>query len=340
MSASSRALRIGSFVLAGVGLVAAAALWLGGGRWLTRSDPVVMHFRGSTYGLQIGAPVVFRGVSIGTVQSIGLRYDAAHGDYAIPVRAELEHARLLDLVGPLGASAPRGSPVPLLVERGLRAQLATQSLLTGQLYVDLDLRPQRESLALGGTDGTPEIPTTPTPIQALKDQLEGLDVRALIDNLSAIASSARAVVGDEQLKRLMLNLAEASERLNAVSVRLDQRFDGLAEGTTRSLRQVQRAADRVGVAADRVTVASGRVDALLQPDAPLVRSTQASLDELHRTLSALRSQATGDSDLMRHADQALQDLSRASMAVQDLADLLERQPQALIRGRQAPGDAR
>jgi paraquat-inducible protein B len=338
MSVPARALRIGTFVLAGVGLLVGAALWLGGGRWLTRSDQVVMHFRGSTYGLQIGAPVVFRGVSIGTVQAIGLRYDAAHGDYAIPVRAELEHARLLDLVGPVGASAPRGAPVAVLVERGLRAQLATQSLLTGQLYVDLDLRPKRESLTLGGLDGAPEIPTTPTPIQALKDQLEGLDVRALIDNLSAIASSARAVVGDEQLKRTMLNLAEASERLNAVSVRLDQRFDGLADGTTRSLRQVQRAADRVGVAADRITVASGRVDALLQPDAPLVRSAQASLDELRRTLSAVRGQASGDSDLMRHADQALQDLSRASQAVEDLADLLERQPQALIRGRQPPGE--
>lgn len=344
MSNRANPLRIGAFLLGGLALLVLAVFFISGGRWLERQDRVIMNFRGSTFGLQVGAPVVFRGVRIGTVQAIGIQYDAAHLDYAIPVTADLERDALERLRGPDTAGAARGL-IPALVARGLRAQLGMQSLLTGQLYVDLDLRPQRESLQLGSAGDLPEIPTTATAIQALKGQLEGLDVKKLVDDVASIAAAAKSLVERPQLAQSFDNVAQITSDIRRLTQGLDRRFDRLAGNTEATLRttrrgleQVSAAADRVGSAADRLSATAGKVDAALSPQSQMMRSAQRSLDELSGTLAALRSQASGDSDLMRNADQALRDVSRASRAVQDLSETLERQPQALIRGR-APASA-
>ena len=96
-----------------------------------------MHFSGSVYGLQVGSPVVFRGVRIGSVQSIGVVHDGEQ--FRVPVVAALDRDRIHKLHGGSARDDPDLS-LPSLVARGLSAQLATQSLLTGQLYIDMDLR--------------------------------------------------------------------------------------------------------------------------------------------------------------------------------------------------------
>lgn len=334
MTQGSRALRLGVFLLSSLAVVVAAVFVLSGGRWLTRTDSAVMHFRGSTYGLQVGAPVVFRGVRVGTVQSIGLRYDEAHRDYAIPVVAELEHAQLLNLLGPEDARG--GDTVARLVARGLRAQLGTQSLLTGQLYIDLDLRGDRESLALGSEDARrPEIPTTPTPFQALKDQLDGVDVRALIRTFTDIADATRSLVQDARIQETAGHLASLTATLERMATRMDGRVDGLADQTQRSLRDIQRAARQVDRAALSVRGTAGLADRALAPDGPLLRDARASMEELRQALAAVHAQAGEDSELMLNANRALDDVARASRAVKDLAELLERQPQAVLRGPRA-----
>jgi phospholipid/cholesterol/gamma-HCH transport system ATP-binding protein len=142
--------------------------------------------------LQLGAPVVFRGVRVGSVRSVGLLYDKGSGDYLIPVWADLESRSLRGLAenGDDGMAA-----LSSLVGRGLTAQLSIQSLLTGQLYIDLDLRPQRQAVRSSTTsDDALEIPTSATTIQNLTKQLDEVDIRRLLDDVSAIAESARTVL--------------------------------------------------------------------------------------------------------------------------------------------------
>ncbi|HSM22395.1 MAG TPA: MlaD family protein, partial [Rubrivivax sp.] len=160
---------MGLFTLAGLALLALAVVVVGG-RWLAASERAVMRFENSVFGLQVGAPVVFRGVRLGQVSAIGLVPTAADA-VAIPVTAEFDRARLRDLLG-AGADPPE-STVAALVARGLVARLAMQSLLTGQLYVDLDLDSARAAAPAGAASvparqhetvaaGLPVIPTTPT----------------------------------------------------------------------------------------------------------------------------------------------------------------------------------
>lgn len=333
MSERARPLHIGAFLLGGLALLVAAVFLISGGHWLERQDRVLMHFRGSTFGLQVGAPVVFRGVRVGTVRSIDLQYDAGPQDYAIAVGADLDHDALLRLRGPQSSADAAPAILDTLVQRGLTAQLGMQSLLTGQLYIDLDLRPHVTALRLNLGGREPEIPTSPTAIQALKSQLEGLDVKKLVDDVASIAASAKSLVERPQLVETLDNVARISADIRQVTQHLDQRIALLTGSTQRTLQATRQSMDRAALAADRIASAAGRVDALLAPDSAVMRSARTSLDELAATLAALRQQADGDSELMRHADQAIQDVSRAATAVRDLSEMLERQPQALIRGR-------
>ena len=178
---------IGTFVVAGIALIAIAIITLAGSNYFTRKERTVMYFSGSVYGLQVGAPVVFRGVRVGSVESIEVSYDRSADAFSIPVVAVLDSDAVRGLDGKHSDADEAELALPALVERGLSAQLSMQSLLTGLLYVDLDLRPERPGDLRGTYLDMTEIPTTATAIQALKNQLEGMDFRKIAEDLSAIA---------------------------------------------------------------------------------------------------------------------------------------------------------
>ncbi|WP_332743218.1 MlaD family protein [Hydrogenophaga sp.] len=322
---------IGTFVVAGLSLIAATIIALAGNDLFTRKEKAVMFFSGSVYGLQVGAPVVFRGVRVGSVESIAVFYDRRSDDFSIPVMVTLDG----DAVSGLDGRRSEGVELalPALVERGLSAQLSMQSLLTGQLYVDLDLRPERPGKLRGTYRAITEIPTTATAIQALKNQLEGMDFRKIAEDVSAIAASARALVSGPELKQALADLAEITATINRVSTRLDKRIDPLANELQRSLSATRTAMDDLSRAAGSVNDTSNRVSSVLAPDAPLVQNLQRAADEVARSAASLREATANDSSLRLGADRALEDLSRAARAMRDLAETLEQQPDAVLRGR-------
>ncbi|MBW0172645.1 MAG: MCE family protein [Hydrogenophaga sp.] len=331
---------IGTFVVAGIALIAIAIITLAGSNYFTRKERTVMYFSGSVYGLQVGAPVVFRGVRVGSVESIEVSYDRNADAFSIPVVAVLDSDAVRGLDGKRSDADEPGLALPALVERGLSAQLSMQSLLTGLLYVDLDLRPKRTASTRNVPRGLIEIPTTATAIQNLRDQVEGIDLRKITDDLAAIAASARAVISGPQLNQALSDLAEITATVKRVSERLDKRLDPMAEELQRSLKSttsamgsLDKAARSVDQTAAGVGRTSERVSDLLAPDAPLVQNLQRAANEVSRTAGALREATAGDSQLMVGADRALDDLSRAARALRDLAEALEQQPDALLRGR-------
>lgn len=333
---------IGLFVVIGIVLLVGGVILAGGGRLFAHKERVVMHFSGSIYGLQLGAPVVFRGVRLGSVSSIGLLYDKASDDFLIPVVAELESAAIRGLAE--SKDEDGAAALAALVDRGMTAQLSMQSLLTGQLYVDLDLRPQKESVQRDKHGDLLEIPTTATAIQALKNQFDGLDFRKLIDDVSAIATSARSVVSGPELKKALSDLAAITDHVRKLAEAAEKRFGPLADATTSTLGDARKAANRVGAAADDISDTAHRlggtadhISSLVAPDSAVVQKLQRTLDDLGQMAASLKQQAGDESGLMQNANQALHDVSRAARSMRELADLLERHPEALLRGRGAAG---
>ena len=336
--------RVGLFALAGLVLLS-LAIALVGGRWFAEREHAVMRFDDSVFGLQIGAPVVLRGVRVGQVSSIGFA-PAASGGLAVPVSAEFDRALLIELVELVDAAGGKadGQPVATLVAQGLVARLAMQSLLTGQLYIDLDfdtlrvteMRPGPAPGAVTTSTGPATIPTAPTRLQTLQAQLEGLDLAQMGSDVAAVAASMKQLLAGPEPSRALARTADAAAALERLAVRLEADVVPLARRTESALAESQRAMQQVGQGAQQVAAAASQVQALAVGGVPMVTEVQRTAVELGRAAAALREAAAEDSALRLNADRALQDVSRAARSLRELSEMLERQPDALLRGRATP----
>jgi paraquat-inducible protein B len=331
MKTSARALRLGAFVVLSIVLLVALVVFVLSGELLTRREAVLMRFTGSVYGLSVGSPVVFRGVSVGAVKEIGLARNGQGGQIEIPVRAALNQAAALQLA-PQETNGVRA--IEGLIARGLSARLASQSLLTGQLYVDLDLRPGLVKPTVAGVaSDLPDIPTVPSTLQAFQSQLEGIDLKAALQDVAAIAQTGRQLLQDPQIKTTLANLAVLSVELRTLAQSVRREVKPLSGAAHATLAKVDTAASAVTQAGERVTQVAQRLDATLAPDAPLLQSFRRTADELSQTATSLRRTAENDGELVQNLNRAASDVARAARQVGDLADLLQRQPDALLRGR-------
>ncbi len=362
--------RVGLFTLVGLGLLALAVV-LAGGHFFVARESALMRFGTSVYGLHVGAPVVFRGVRVGQIVAVDLA-PAGPGGVAIPVTAEFERSALRNLLGAgagageAGAATKGAGLVTALVARGLVARLATQSLLTGQLYVDLDIETPRKPAAAATrpaadaaagpavpvpppADGAlPVIPTAPSQLQSLQAQLEGLDLAQIGRDLSAITASLRLLLAGPEPARVLGRAADAAQSLQRLAERLEREVAPLSRSAQAALGEGQRAAGAVGLGASQLArsaeqvaqqVASaasqvqGQVGALSGAGLATLAQVQRSADAVALAAEALRGAAGDDSSLRVNADRALADVSNAARALRELAEMLERHPEALLRGR-------
>jgi paraquat-inducible protein B len=150
---------------------------------------VVSFFDGSVAGLRVGAPVTFRGVPVGEVKAMGVRINPQTGRSIIQVDMQL----MPDRVTVYGVQPPREVLLAALVRDGLTAQLVNQSLVTGMLSVELAFRPGAEVSRFGDT-GLPEIPTVPGELEALRKQLQSVDIAAAVESLQRTLASVDAVM--------------------------------------------------------------------------------------------------------------------------------------------------
>lgn len=368
--------RVGLFTLVGLGLLSLAVV-LAGGHFFVARESAVMRFGTSVYGLQVGAPVVFRGVRVGQIVAVDLA-PAGPAGVAIPVTAEFERSALRNLLGSSaaeGGAATKGPGlVTALVARGLVARLATQSLLTGQLYVDLDIEAPRASGASGARPGAasapasatapppasavasatqnegalPVIPTAPSQLQSLQAQLEGLDLGQIGRDLSAITASLRQLLAGPEPARVLGRAADAAQSLQRLAERIEREVGPLSRSAQAALGEGQRAAGAVGQGASQLArsadqvaqqVASaasqvqGQVGALSGAGLVTLAQVQRSAEAVAQAAEALRGAAGDESSLRINADRALADVSNAARALRELAEVLERHPEALLRGR-------
>ncbi len=160
---------IGAFVLGAIALLAFGLVVFGGLSWFTASKTYIAYFPGSVKGLRPGAPVDFRGVTIGQVSDIRIRFNAADGSMQIPVLMRFDPNRIT-VIG-REQVIETGADLQELIKRGLRAQLQTQSIVTGLLSVDLDFYPNAPLNLVGGQSTYPELPTIPSTMETFQQTL-------------------------------------------------------------------------------------------------------------------------------------------------------------------------
>lgn len=264
---------------------------------LTRKIPVLVEFTGQTRGLRPGSAVETRGIRIGTVTDVSLAWQEAVNGLVVQARLELEPER----VSPIGAASgepTRQVSLEELVESGLRAQLKTASLLTGELYVDLDFRAEAEAGAMRTVRGLPVIPSVPTELETLSASLAGI-----LEKLAALPLEPLV----EELRRT----ARAAGDL-AQGEKVGRALDGLL-ATLDSLRRT-------------ASVAEEQTPALL-------RSLRQAAEQARDGAAALESLLGSDSRTRADLAALLREAAAAARALRNFAELLQRNPEALLRGR-------
>jgi paraquat-inducible protein B len=167
----------------------------------------VMHFDGSVRGLTIGAPVELRGIPVGRVVDFQVEYDEASNDLSIPVTVEVEPERM-DIFEVDMTVDQRKARTEDFVSDGLRAQLQTGNLVTGQLFVALDLFPDAPPANIDWSSDPPEFPTVPSTTKQLIE-----NVTAVADRLAGIPLEDIGADVSQAVKRLDATLEEAQALL-------------------------------------------------------------------------------------------------------------------------------
>lgn len=312
--------KVGAFVLGALAIAVLATAVLGSGRLFRTTHQYVCFFSGSVNGLRTGASVKFKGVRIGEVKSIRLSLNVGRGAaqieqssvIKIPVIIEIDEDRMTTSgLTNINLSDPAG--MQQAIDRGLRAQLAIDSLLTGLLYIDLDMHPGTPARrAMPFNSRYQEIPTLPTAFQQAQNaatrlisQIDKIQLDQLVATATETLAAVRDLANSQQLRGAIASLKETGESLN----RAANEIQSLSANVNQQIAPMSQS----------IQTAARNTDATL-------RTTQATLDRVNDTLAP-------NGPLIYQANQTLIQLSAASRSVRRLADYLDRNPDALMRGR-------
>jgi paraquat-inducible protein B len=316
---------IGAFVLGALALAVAAVIVFGSGKFLTKTMKAVMYFEGSVKGLSIGSPVMFRGVKIGSVTNVQLIFDATSLKFLIPVHVEIDPSKIRSST-PLREDY---SYMRALIERGLRAQLESQSFVTGQLMVNLDFFPDQPARFVGLDKHVSEVPTIPSTFEQLSKDIQSLPWKDLFENAHAAVKGIDKLVNSPAMASTIKNmdqaLGQATQALKTVNEQMKPILANIEEATV----SIRTSAAKV----DEALSGEKGIPAQLEETFEAVKKVLAQTDS---TLQKVEDIATENSWIATQAGETMDELGKAADALRVLADFLERHPEALIKGKKAP----
>lgn len=289
---------------------------------ITVAQPYVLHFRDSVRGLSVGATVEFRGLRVGTVTDIAFEGNANKGPVRTPVTIAIEPERVPMADPDEGGAFERYSAeekrrrVRVLMERivkaGMRARLQTGSLLTGQLYVELDIVPDAKPAEVVYGEGPPELPTAPSTFSGITQsltrilaKLDGLPLEEIGLHVEAATAGVSRLVNSEDLRQSVVQLNNSLRKLDRVLAIFE---------------------NRTGPLMDTVTEAG-------QDMRGLISDTQYAVKRAESTLRLIETSISENGPMGREILRTLDELSASARSIRIMAEYLERHPEALIKGK-------
>ncbi|MCC7000937.1 MAG: MCE family protein [Gemmatimonadaceae bacterium] len=326
MSRRANPTAIGLFLIGVIVLVVSGVAVLASATWFQKRSTFVSFFGESINGLEIGAPVKFQGVPIGSVTALHIQIDRSGKTFQVPVQYEVD-LRMLETLS--GTFVNLADPAVLReqIADGLRVRLQMESIVTGLLYLevsyDADAKPPE--LEPRATNW-PELPTTPSLMAALGTGAGSVvaDVVKVLFRVNSIleevdmAGINTAVVKTAQSVQRLVETPEIREAL----VRLPL----TAAQVTRTMASVERLALTADSAVGPIAIQAERATTELANTRQVLRTT---LEEAQGILST-------DSGIGYELQAVLQSLRQAADALQLLTTSLEQNPDILLRGKKPP----
>ncbi len=327
---------IGAFVLGAMLVGLGAVFLLSSGSFGGQNHRFILYFQGDIRGLQVGAPVNFRGVKIGQVESMSIAYERQTRQFRIPVIISIDSRK----VGVEGDEQARAKVLDLqaLIDQGLRARLNLQSLVTGKLEIDLDLEPGSEIRLVGRHDEYPEIPTVQSSMEKLANALEELPLERITRRVTEILDAVDQIVSDGEIPKTVERFISLTRRLDAISQELEQATPQLlasSQGTldeTRGL--IRELSETARETRQLIARTSGQLDTAFDNWNTTLASGEATFEQVRRTADSADRLVRPDAPIMTELNTALRELTGAARSLRVMADYLERHPEALLRGKQ------
>jgi paraquat-inducible protein B len=375
MSKRASPTAIGAFVVGAVALIVVGVLIFGSGQFFQHPLRYVLFFDSSVDGLNVGAPVRFRGVKIGQVSRIKTHW----GTSWIEVVVDID-SRTLGVGRDHSVKDFQEEIEQAIKKSGLRAQLRSQSLLTGQLFVAADLFPDTPIKLTGFDPSFPEIPVVPTTLQVFEQRAEklletltSLPLPRLVESTTKAVEAIDKVASSDDLR-------EALQAANSLMKHADSVAEALNEQKGPLLASIKETVDSTRVAVTEVSRDARKLLAQLDSDAQtlnallldaqrVVQKTEgeigsigssirgtledarATLEKARGTLGTIegtleKAQATlgvvdgtlgGNTPLGYQLISTLQELAAASRSIRTLSDYLDQHPEAFLKGKGNPG---
>lgn len=293
MSKQASKTAIGAFVLGALALIIIALVIFGKGKFFADKLKYVMFFEGSVKGLQIGSPVLFRGVPLGQVTDIQLWLHTKDLSAVIPVYIEIDPDKI-DIPPGDPAPVPDGTLLKRLIDKGFRGQLQMQSFVTGQYLINLDVHPDKPAQLYGFEKRCPEIPTIANPL----DEIQKIDVGSIVLKIENALDSLNRILGSNEMKGSITALEKTLISLNKLSDNTDKQLDPLSKEVRETLQ--------------------------------IMRKTMGTID---KAVNEYKDLAAQNKNIGYDVHKTMQELQSLSRSLRSLVDYLDRHPEALIRGK-------
>jgi paraquat-inducible protein B len=347
MSKQANKTAIGVFVVGAVVLAVVAIIVFGSGKFFAKTDFYVVYLPGSVKGLRIGAPVMFRGVKIGEVTQLRL-YSVDKGmSIEIPVIFKVDPASFHSIGSMVAAvDENKAQEIDAMIKKGLRARMEMQSFVTGQRMINLDYFPNTPVRLIGEKgidlgDDIIEIPTIQTFEQEIGKTLEDIPIGEVTESLqNSMKAIERFVTSEEFTKSLHYFKQTLKEARNLVR-HVDEKVDPLFADVELILKDAQAMLRNVN---SRIDPLSGSIIKTAEDARKLVNNVnrrvqpiQANLANTTKSLQATLEEIDGivseNSEFRYQIDTFLREIALAARSLRSFADYLERNPDALIRGK-------
>lgn len=306
---------IGAFVLGSVVILIACLVWISGSSFGSSRAKAVMVFDGSVKGLRVGAPLALKGVTIGEVVDIDIVIDVDTFEVFMPVTVEINGTK----VRQVGSEIDDPDIMPELIEKGLRGQLRTQSLLTGLLFIQMDFHPNSPIRYPDIKTEYEQLPTIPTDMAELSRSLSSIDVPQLVNQTQSTLTAINELMTNEQtqlstrrLNEALIAIKTASEQLGGVAPELESFMANTNQTVTAIRQEIPLLSVEIRNSLAQFNQAAAKFETVM-----------ASADH---TLS-------DDSPVIYEVIRAAQELNRAGKSLQSLADTLEAQPESILKGK-------
>ena len=345
---------IGLFVVGAVVLLVLALVVFGGGRFFKKTNRYVAFFEGSVKGLSVGAPVMFRGARIGKVDDFQVYYDAKGDKFRIPVLITLFPEKIHGIgIEEEFSEKQNQQRWDQMIEAGFRAELQIQSLVTGQLGIQLDFYPGKP-LKIHGIEGfnlppdIKEIPTIQSGLKQLTKTIEQIPLDKIVkdarDAIRAISKLVNSPEITQSLQYFKQTMQEARELLRHIDEKVDPLFTQMdqtlkeTQGLLRNIdRQVVPLATSITSASDDarklVNNVNDRVEPVQADWAATTKELRKALEAAEDALVSIDHMVDENSEFRYQVDGFLSEITLMARSLRAFADYLERNPDALLRGK-------